>query len=78
MWSESTNTPATPATVHFERETLVIMRQFFLVAEFRQEAIHGKPEVNLLKNESADENVSGGQMRDQIVAIGAVFLQSRP
>jgi hypothetical protein len=28
----------------------------------------------LRKNESADENVSDGQMRDEIVAIGAGFF----
>jgi hypothetical protein len=32
------------------------------------------PKTNFLKNESADKNVSRGQMRDQIVAIRDAFL----
>jgi hypothetical protein len=32
------------------------------------------PKTNFLKNESADKNVSRGQMRDQIVAIRDAFV----
>ena len=37
-----------------------------------------KGEINLLKLESVDQNVSRGQMRDQIVANSDVFCGVRP
>jgi hypothetical protein len=42
------------------------MRQIFFHRQIRREN-------NLLKNESADENVSRRQMRDEIVAIPDAF-----
>jgi hypothetical protein len=42
------------------------MRQIFFLDKFAEKTIW-------LKNESADENVSRGQMRDKIVAIPDAF-----
>jgi hypothetical protein len=54
-----------PAASYSERETLVRMRQVFSAAN--------SPEAIYLKNESADKNVSRGQMSDKIVAISGEF-----
>jgi hypothetical protein len=47
------------------------MRQIFSHRQIRRKS-------NLLKNVSADINVSRGQMRDKIVAIRDEFCSSRP